>query len=255
MIRGWVTETRISLTLHRSGPTRPSSHSRVTRLTNECGTLPALFGRGPAATGGRRQARITRGRSTRLPRWGRRAGRPVLDRAPRLACGPWPAGWAGSSAWPEERGSAGSVRCARAGAGWPSSARYRTWRPCSTSGCRRRPGRRRARAGRSGARYRTASTERTARGDAGRHAAWPSMSHPTRTADSSDDRQDWTGGCGHGSSHRAPAPATLGPPCTTGRRSTCRLLIQVSHLGMDDSGKAAKFFTSPPKATQTRYHS
>jgi hypothetical protein len=57
---------------------------------------------------------------------------------------------------------------------WPSSVGCTTWRPCSTSGCRRRPVRHRAPSARAGARCRTVNTGLTGVGGDGSYAAWPS---------------------------------------------------------------------------------
>ena len=60
-------------------------------------------------------------------------------------------------------------------AAWPSSVPCTTWRPCSTSGCRRRPVRHRAPSGRAEARCRTVNTELAAMGGDGPYAAGPSV--------------------------------------------------------------------------------
>jgi hypothetical protein len=60
-------------------------------------------------------------------------------------------------------------------AAWPSSVPCTTWRPCSTSGCRRRPVRHRAPSGRAEARCRTVHTGLAAMGGDGSYAAGPSV--------------------------------------------------------------------------------
>jgi len=82
-----------------------------------------------------------------------------------------------------------------------------------------------------------------------------------RTTASSSDPPD------KGTVKAGEADAAIVPPTDTGhgnlrrpevpRSTTERVDVQaqnqVSHSGMDDSGKAAKFFTCPPKATQASY--
>ena len=54
---------------------------------------------------------------------------------------------------------------------------------------------------------------------------------------------------------RIPLTATFVPCGTTEyyRAKSTQAQNQVSHSGMEDSGKAAKFFTCTPKATQASY--
>jgi len=68
--------------------------------------------------------------------------------------------------------------CVRVPAGWPLSSGARTtWRPCSTSGCRRTPDRHRGPEGPAEARCRTRSTRLPPTAGAS-CAAWPSLVSP-----------------------------------------------------------------------------
>ena len=135
-------------------------------------------------------------------------------------------------------------------AAWPSTVPCTTWRPCSTSGCRRRPARHRAPSCRSEARCRTVNTGLIATGGAGPYAAWPSMRPaPVRC---------WF--TGRVPALRLPRPGAL--PLLMrylrpwflranrnhqGPRPCAGPLLQGNHSGPDNSGKPVKFLAPPGK--------
>jgi hypothetical protein len=133
-------------------------------------------------------------------------------------------------------------------ASWPSIVPCTTGCPCSTSGCRRRPARRRGPSSRSEDRCRTVNTGLTATGGGGPYAAWPSMC-PTPvtcwfTRRVLDLRAAPVGSTAVADEVYA-AIARLREQKSSRPRRPAGSLLQSNHSGPDNSGKPVKFLTPP----------
>jgi hypothetical protein len=125
----------------------------------------------------------------------------------------------------------------------PSSAGCMTWRPCNTSGCRRRPARHQAPSARAEARCRTVNIGLAAMSGDGPYSAWPSARPGLVTAGSSEQ-------CylpGHPCRRTATADgayAAIVPPREKSHQALGAVQTRCyngNRSGLDNSGKPVKF--------------